>query len=69
MNSEFDVTPADDLLDGGEAYADYTGFPKRRCYHLLQTGRLPGGKLSSKWIGSKQAVRDCLARLTSTEAA
>lgn len=68
MNSEFDLTPADDLLDGGKAYAEFTGFPVRRVFYLLETGRLPGGKLGSKWIGSKQAVRDCLARLTSTEA-
>ena len=69
MNTEFSSTPADDLLDGGKAFAEFTGFPVRRCFYLLETGRLPGGKIGSKWIGSKKTVREFLERLTSSQAA
>ncbi len=48
---------ADDLLDGGLAYAEYLGLPLRRVYDLLERGLLPGGKLGHKWIGSKARVR------------
>ena len=69
MNGEFSSTPADDLLDGAKDYAEFTGYSVRRCFYLLQTGQLPGGKIGSKWTGSKTAVREKLARLTSNEAA
>lgn len=69
MNGEFSSTPAEDLLDGAKDYEEFTGFPRRRCYYLLETGQLPGGKMGSRWIGSKTVVREYLARLTSTEAA
>ena len=62
-------TPADDILDGAKAFADFTGFPLRRVFHLLETGQLPAGKLGHRWTGSKRAVRNRLSEVTNGEAA
>lgn len=59
---------ASDILDGVGAYAAFTGLTERRCNHLLATKQLPGGKLGRKWIGSKVAVRDHLAKLSGSKA-
>jgi hypothetical protein len=60
---------ADDLLDGASDYAALLGWPIERVYHYLAQGRLPGGKVGSKWVGSKRAVVDHITNITSGRAA
>ena len=69
MTTETQTTPADDLLDGVEAFAKFTGFSPRRCFYLLSLGQLPAGKIGQRWIGSKRAVREYLERITAGKAA
>jgi hypothetical protein len=64
-----ETTPADDLLDGAEDFVRFTGFNRRRVYHLIEHGWLPAGKLGGKLIGSKRAVREALAKVSSGQAA
>ncbi len=59
----------DDLLDGADAFVEFTGFRKRRVFYLLEKGLLPAGKLGGKWIGSKAAVRRALTRIASGQPA
>ena len=54
---------SDDLLNGVAEYADFIGWSERRCLYLLQKGELPGGKIGSLWVGSKQAVREHVSRI------
>ena len=60
---------ANDLLDGVQDYAALTGFSPRRCFYLLARKHLPGGKIGSRWIGSKKRVREYLKRIAAGEAA
>ncbi len=54
---------AEDLLDGVAAYCEFTGWPPRRVYYMLERGQLPGGKIGNRWIGSKRVVRHHLESL------
>lgn len=62
-----EITLAHDMLAGAKAFADFTGFSVRRCFYLLEKGHLPGAKLGSGWIGSKQAVRERLAQVVNRQ--
>ena len=64
-----ELTPADDILDGVNAFATFTGFTRRRCFYLLARGLLPGGKIGQRWVGSKATVRAHLARVANGQAA
>ena len=58
---------AEDLLDGVAAYAEFLGWPTRRCYYMLERGQLPGGKSGNRWLGSKQVVRRHLKSITGAQ--
>ena len=64
-----ETTPADDLLDGADAFVAFTGFSRRRVFYLLKKGLLPAGKLGTRWIGSKAAVRRALTQIATGQAA
>jgi hypothetical protein len=50
-------TLAGDLLDGAESIADFTGWPVRRVYYLLEKGLLPARKVGNRWTGLKSRIR------------
>jgi hypothetical protein len=55
---------ADDLLDGVEAIAAFTGLPPRRVYYLAENQLLPLFKLGNRWAARKSTLRrqlDCHA--------
>ena len=54
---------SDDLLDGADAIARFTGWSRRRVFHLLETGQLPGFKMGAKWAARKSKIVDHLAKL------
>jgi hypothetical protein len=48
----------DDLLEGVEAIAAFTGWSKRRVYHLAEKGKLPLFKVGDRtWYGRKSTLR------------
>ena len=63
MSTPLNDSIADDLLDGVAVYSNFTGWPPRKIYYLLEKGHLPGGKMGNRWIGSKRVVRKRLGRL------
>jgi hypothetical protein len=48
---------ADDLLDGVEAIAAFTGLPPRRVYYLAENQLLPLFKLGNGWAARKSTLR------------
>lgn len=48
---------ADDILEGAEAAADFTGFKTRRIYHLVRTGQIPFSNAGSKLIFRKSELQ------------
>ncbi len=60
---------AEDLLDGVAAYSEFTGWPPRRVYYMLEKGQLPGGKIGNRWIGSKRVLRQHLESLAGEQVA
>jgi hypothetical protein len=60
---EKQVNLSEDLLDGAEAIAEFTGKPVRRVYYLATKGVLAGVyKEGSRLIGSKAAMREAHER-------
>jgi hypothetical protein len=59
-----------DLLFGAAAITDFvnhlsaTRINRRQIYHWLEAGHLPSGKLGTKIVGSKCAIREHFAKLT-----
>jgi excisionase family DNA binding protein len=54
--------PADDLLWGGQAIADYLGISLDRVYYLIRTKRLPIAKLGRKTVvASRKKLQRALA--------
>jgi hypothetical protein len=60
-NSEFA-----DLLEGGQAIADFVGWPYRKTVYMLTTGQLPGYKIGATWFARRSKLR---ARLLGEDAA
>ena len=60
---------ADNILDGVAAYSEFTGWPPRRVYYMLEKGQLPGGKIGNRWIGSKRVVRQRLESVADQQVA
>ena len=50
-------TLADDLLDGAEAISEFTGWPVRRVFYLLEKRLLPARKVGNRWISLKSRIR------------
>jgi hypothetical protein len=59
---------AADLLYGVCAIAAFISQPERRTVYLLETKRIPAGKLGQRWVASRQVLREHYARLTRGEA-
>ncbi len=51
-NSEFA-----DLLEGGQAIADYIDRPYRKTVYMLTTGQLPGYKIGATWFARRSQIR------------
>jgi hypothetical protein len=48
---------ANDILWGVNEIAAEIGQSTRQTYHQLETGKLPAGKQSGKWISSRSRLR------------
>lgn len=59
-------TLADDLLSGAEEIAGFIGASQRRGFYLLETKKLPGFKIGSRWHARKSTL---LKWITDQEAA
>ena len=58
-----------DILKGGQAIADYLGLPYSQTYRLIETKRIPAGKIGNLLIGSKRRIAEALDKLASGEQA
>ncbi|HEY0148655.1 MAG TPA: helix-turn-helix domain-containing protein [Allosphingosinicella sp.] len=47
---------SNDLLDGAEAAATFTGLPLQTIYHLVRTGRLPATKMGRRIYFRKSEI-------------
>jgi len=54
---------SDDLLDGANAIAAFTGLEVRRIYYMLERGHLPAFKIGDKWFARKSAILDQISKL------
>jgi hypothetical protein len=52
-----DEALSEDLLDGAERIAEYTGWPTRRVFYLLEKGLIPAFKMGNRWIARKSRLR------------
>jgi hypothetical protein len=48
---------ADDLLDGAEAISEFTGWPVRRVFYLLEKRLIPARKVGNRWTGLRSRIR------------
>lgn len=64
MHTDTQPSPADDLLNGVKAISGFIGEPVRRTNYLLETNRLPAGKIGARWVASKTRLRQFYAELT-----
>jgi excisionase family DNA binding protein len=56
-----------DILRGGQAIADYLGLPYSTAYRLIESKRIPAGKLGDLLIGSKRRIAEALDKIASGE--
>jgi hypothetical protein len=61
-------TIAEDALRGIKRIAAFIDEPERRTQYLLETKRIPAGKLGRLWIASKRQLHEHYRRLTSGQA-
>jgi hypothetical protein len=54
---------SDDLLDGAERIAEYTGWPRRRVFYLLEKGLIPAFKIGNRWTARKSRLRQHIEEL------
>ena len=59
----------DDLLDGAEEIAQFTGWPRRRVFYLLERKLIPGFKVGNRWTARKSSLRRYFQELESGEQA
>jgi hypothetical protein len=55
---------ADDMLEGGEAIARFTGIPPSRVFYLCERGYLPVFKVGVRWCALKSELRAALSSRT-----
>ena len=48
---------SEDLLDGAKEIAEYTGWPRRRVFYLLENKLLPAFKVGNRWTARKSRLR------------
>ena len=65
MNAQ--PSPAADALNGAKAIAQFIGQPLRRTIYLLETKRLPAGKLGSTWVASRTRLAQFYAEIAAGE--
>jgi hypothetical protein len=58
------MSPAEDLLRGVPAIAEYIGETERKTYYQCEKGLIPVGKLGATWIASKTKLRRHYDQLT-----
>jgi hypothetical protein len=54
---------SEDLLDGAERIAEYTGWTTRRVFYLLEKGLIPGFKVGNRWTTRKSRLRQHIEKL------
>ena len=54
---------ADDLLDGADQIADYTGWSRRRVFYLLEKGLIPALKVGKRWTARKSSLKQHIEEL------
>jgi hypothetical protein len=47
-----------DLLWGAESIAREIGVNRRQCFHLLETGLIPGRKIGGRWVVTRARLRE-----------
>jgi len=57
----------DDLLDGAEEIARFTGWPPRRVYYLLEKKLIPAFKVGTRWTARKSSLQRHFEELESGE--
>ena len=60
-------SPAADTLRGTKAIAEFIGESMRRTIYLLETLRLPAGKLGANWIASRTRLAQFYAEIAAGE--
>ena len=60
------MTNSSDFLWGCKAIAAFIGRTPRATFHLLETGKLPAGKVGATWVASKILLREYLEGLVRT---
>jgi excisionase family DNA binding protein len=63
------VKLADDLLDGADEIARFTGWSKRRVFYLLEQKQLPAFKVGNKWCARRSTLTEHIQKLERGEAA
>ena len=53
----------DDLIAGGPAIAAELGASKRRAYHMLEAGQIPGFKIGNRWYVRRSSLVEFIDRL------
>jgi len=61
-------TPADDLLRGIKAIAEFIGKNQRQTFYLAEKQLIPVGKEGGIWTASKTALRDHYRKITGAAA-
>jgi hypothetical protein len=61
-----DEALSEDLLDGAERIAEYTGWPTRRVFYLLEKGLIPAFKIGNRWTARKSRLRRHIEDLEDT---
>ena len=54
---------SEDLLDGAERIAEYTGWSRRRVFYLLERGLIPAFKVGNRWTARKSRLRQHIEEL------
>jgi excisionase family DNA binding protein len=57
------VKLADDLLDGADEIARFTGWSKRRVFYLLERKQIPAFKVGNKWCARGSTLTEYIAKL------
>ena len=54
---------AEDLLDGAEEIAQFTGWELRRVYYLLEKKLIPAFKVGNRWTARKSRLKRYIEEL------
>jgi excisionase family DNA binding protein len=48
---------SEDLLDGADEIAEFTGWSRRRVFYLLEKGLIPAFKVGKRWTARKSRLK------------